>query len=249
MKSVQTILLLLVTLYASAEVYRSGTNGVIRLKCTVDDSPETLSQNVRPDSCESSVSNLPKAVVTLSSGLEVMCDTETDGGGWTIFQRRINGNVSFYRSWEEYKRGFGDVRNDFYLGNENIHRITSNGTYELRVDFEFNQTKYYAKYSTVNISNECDGYRLLVSGYSGNAGDSLAFQNGMKFSTFDRDQDSVAENCAVQYQGGWWYNYCHHSNLNGLWGNTEYGKGLNWNATTGYYISATMTEMKIRKTK
>ncbi|KAH9509866.1 hypothetical protein Btru_045457 [Bulinus truncatus] len=186
MKSVKPTLLLLVILYASAEVYSSGqfitgTNGVVRLKCIVDDSPETLSQNVRPDSCESVVSNQSSVVVTLSDGLEVMCDTETDGGGWTIFQRRIYGNVSFYRSWEDYKRGFGDVRNDFYLGNENIHRITSNGNYELRVDFEFNETKYYAKYSTFNISNECDGYKLLVNGYSGNAGDSLAFQNGMKF--------------------------------------------------------------------
>ncbi|KAH9509856.1 Ryncolin-4 [Bulinus truncatus] len=225
----------------------ASTNGVINLKCFLDD--ELKQGPVHFNSCKDVVSKSSRTVVTLSSGLEVMCDTETDGGGWTIFQRRIYGNVSFYRGWEEYKRGFGDVRNDFYLGNENIYRITSIGTYELRVDFEYNKKKYFAKYSTFSISNEYEAYKLLVSGYLGNAGDSIAYQNGMKFSTFDIDQDIFPENCAVEFQGGWWYKECHQSNLNGLWGNTEYGRGLNWMTTTGYFGSATMTEMKLRKTK
>ncbi|KAH9509863.1 Ficolin-2 [Bulinus truncatus] len=217
------LLLLLVTLYCIADDVDSlvgrfaSTNGVINLKCFVDDEPKQ--GPVHFNSCKDVVSKSSRAVVTLSSGLEVMCDTETDGG------------------------------NDFYLGNENIYRITSIGTYELRVDFEYNQKKYFAKYSTFNISNEYEGYRLLVSGYLGNAGDSLASQNGMKFSTFDIDHDIFPENCAVEFQGGWWYKECHESNLNGLWGNKEFGRGLNWMTTTGYYASATMTEMKLRKTK
>ncbi|KAH9509862.1 Ficolin-2 [Bulinus truncatus] len=252
MKMENVLLLLLVTLYYCTEVKSSAqftsTNGVIKLTCVIDGDPEPTQGPTRPDSCKSVVSSQPRVVVTLSSGLEVMCDTETDGGGWTIFQRRINGNVSFYRSWEEYKRGFGDVRNNFYLGNENIHRITTNGTYELRVDFDYNQNKYFAKYSTFYVSNESDGYKLLVRGYSGNAKDSLTNQNGMKFTTYDKDQDAYSpDNCAVLYLGGWWYKNCHYSNLNGLWGSTEYGKGLNWMTTTGFHASASMTEIKIRK--
>ncbi|KAH9509867.1 Ficolin-1 [Bulinus truncatus] len=87
----------------------TSTNGVIKLKGIVDDSPEPTKGHVTSGSCQSVVSNQSRVVITLSDGLEVMCDTETDGGGWTIFQMRIYGNVSFYRSWQKYKRGFGDV--------------------------------------------------------------------------------------------------------------------------------------------
>jgi ficolin len=57
---------------------------------------------------------------------------------------------------------------------------------------------------------------LRVSGYHGEAGyDSLTYHNGQAFSTYDKDQDISNKNCAVAYNGAWWYKNCHHSNLNG----------------------------------
>ena len=44
----------------------------------------------------------------------------TDGGGWTVFHKRFDGFVGFYRDWDEYKNGFGDVTGDFWLGNEKM---------------------------------------------------------------------------------------------------------------------------------
>ncbi|XP_059166075.1 ficolin-1-like [Physella acuta] len=207
-----------------------------------------LSIPTAPDTCRDVVSSSPRPVVILSSRLEVMCDTQTDGGGWMVIQRRFNGQTDFYRGWEEYKYGFGDVDvGEFWLGNENIHRLTSQRRYELRVDFKFNNTDYFAKYSRFSVYGELEGYRLKVSGYSGNAGDSLiSAHNNQKFSTFDRDSDTHTKNCAEVFHGAWWYSGCQHSNLNGLWGNNEYGKGLTWFTTTNYYATATSVEIKIR---
>ncbi|KAH9494707.1 Ficolin-1 [Bulinus truncatus] len=149
-----------------------------------------------------------------------MCDTKTDGGGWIIFQRRINGIIDFYRGWEEYKYGFGDFDvGEFYLGNEIIHQLTSKRHYEMRVDLTFNSINYFASYSSFKILGEEEKYRLNISGYSGNATDNLTSDhshNNQKFSTFDNDNDNDINNCAHVYSGSWWYNSCHRSNLNGL---------------------------------
>jgi hypothetical protein len=70
----------------------------------------------------------------------------------------------------------------------------------------------------------------------------------MKFTTYDRDNDHWGSNCAVKYQGAWWYKSCHISNLNGLYlkaGATS-GKGTNWQKWKNNFMSMKTTEMKIR---
>ncbi|XP_059169193.1 ficolin-2-like [Physella acuta] len=207
---------------------------------------DPLNSNVYK-SCRDVFSDESRKVVTLTSGLVVMCDTVTDGGGWTIFQRRVSGTVDFYRGWEEYKHGFGDYGiGEFYLGNENIFRISSKVAHEFRVDLIYNGN-FFAKYSSFKLSNESLGYKLSISVYTGNAGDSLAGENNNLFTTFDRDNDDYHTNCAVLYIGAWWYYDCHDSNLNGQWGNTNYGQGLNWYSLTGTNHNVLVSEMKIRQ--
>ncbi|KAI8747662.1 BgiBFREP17.3 [Biomphalaria glabrata] len=200
-------------------------------------------------SCRNVTSNETRVIVTLSSGLKAMCDTKTDGGGWMIIQRRINGKVDFYRGWKEYRDGFGDYNiGEFYLGNENIFKLTSTGQYDLRIDLEYNNKSYFAQYEDFKVLNETDNFQLQIGKYSGNAGDSLRRQNNTFFSTLDRENDiDNIDNCAQRYLGAWWYKDCHDSNLNGQWGNKSFGKGMNWYGLTQWSDSVTFSEMKIRE--
>ncbi|VDI25807.1 Hypothetical predicted protein [Mytilus galloprovincialis] len=98
-----------------------------------------------------------------TKGVKAYCDMDTDNGGWTIIQKRYDGSVNFQRSWTEYENGFGNVKGEYWLGNKHIHRLTSSGTYELRIDLtDKNNKKYYAKYQTLCweciISVQTDGW-------------------------------------------------------------------------------------------
>ena len=162
---------------------------------------------------------------------DVYCDMRTDGGGWTVFQRRQNGSVDFYRGWNDYKLGFGNLMAEFWLGNDKIHRLTASRASSLRVELEdWNGVRAYAKYGRFNIDDEQAKYRLEVSSYSGTAGrDSLAYHNNMAFSTKDRDHDIHSNvNCAVSYTGAWWYKGCYNCNLNGKYGKNQAYRGLYW---------------------
>ena len=167
-----------------------------------------------------------------------------------VFQRRMNGVVDFYRPWADYLKGFGDLNGEFWLGLHNIHRLTLAANTTLRVDLsDFEGEKRYANYSTFRVLDSSRKYTLIVGGYSGDAGDTMASQNKTKFTTFDEDNDHYPHgNCAVLYTGAWWYNRCHYSNLNGryLSGYTSSGNGINWYFWKGYLYSLKTIEMKLR---
>ena len=178
----------------------------------------------------------------------VYCDMRTDGGGWTVFQRRQDGSVDFYRGWNDYKSGFGQLTAEFWLGNDKIHRLTTARLNTLRVELEdWNGARVCAKYGKFNIGDEQAKYRLEVGSYSGTAGDSLTYHNNMAFSTKDRHNDRSHDNCAVVYTGAWWYNAGHQSNLNGkyLGNNKGFGKGVLWCYFRSDF-SLKFTEMKLR---
>lgn len=82
------------------------------------------------------------------------------------------------------------------------------------------------------------------------SGDSLDFHNGMPFSTKDRDNDPSPNDCAVVYLGAWWYNNCHHSNLNGKYlsgSHISLADGIEWFTWTGHHYSLKSSKMMIRR--
>ena len=184
---------------------------------------------------------------------QVFCDMATDGGGWTVIQRRADGSVDFYKTWMEYKTGFGNLDNEFWLGNDKIHRLTKGRNMKIRFDLEdFKGNKAYAVYSMFYIDGEDEKYKVHVGSYEGNAGDSFSYHNGMKFSTKDRDNDKDnIRNCARNYNGAWWYNNCYYSNLNGRYFHNP--NRSEYSAVVWFYfkrhISLKKTEIKVKPMK
>ncbi|XP_011359587.1 tenascin-R [Pteropus vampyrus] len=159
-----------------------------------------------------------------SQKLQVYCDMTTDGGGWIVFQRRQNGQTDFFRKWAEYRAGFGNLEDEFWLGLDNIHRVTAQGRHELRVDMRDGQDSAFAYYDRFSVEDSKSLYKLRVGSYNGTAGDSLSYHQGRPFSTQDRDNDVAVTNCAVSYKGAWWYKNCHRTNLNGKYGESRHSQ-------------------------
>uniref|UniRef100_A0A8C9Q5R1 Tenascin C n=1 Tax=Spermophilus dauricus TaxID=99837 RepID=A0A8C9Q5R1_SPEDA len=181
-----------------------------------------------------------------AQALEVFCDMTSDGGGWIVFLRRKNGREDFYRNWKAYAEGFGDRREEFWLGLDNLSKITAQGQYELRVDLQDHGETAFAVYDKFSVGDAKTRYRLKVEGYSGTAGDSMAYHNGRSFSTFDKDTDSAITNCALSYKGAFWYKNCHRVNLMGRYGDNNHSQGVNWFHWKGHEYSIQFAEMKLR---
>ncbi|KAH9362561.1 hypothetical protein HPB48_015525 [Haemaphysalis longicornis] len=168
---------------------------------------------------------------------------ETNGGGWTVVQRRCDGSQDFYRNWEDYKQGFGDVAKEHWLGNDALHEITSSGNYSLRIDlWDVSGNYKFVEYEHIAVGSETQRYRLEVLGYHGNASNALEYHSGMAFSTADRDNDFSSTHCAVYYSSGWWYNHCQYVNING-----KYNVGLTWYDMDALeWVQLSRVEMKLR---
>ena len=191
---------------------------------------------------------------------------ETDGGGWTVFQRRQDGSEKFFRTWPEYVAGFGDLNGEFWLGLEAIHRLAptqlDRSVTTLQVNLQDSQgNPGNATFKTFGLLNSNHRYELTVASYSGgNAGDSLTQHSGSPFFTGDRDVGHPAYNadCANRARGAWWFlttetqvDVCSwfSSHLNGLYTpvNGNQRSGIQWRSFTGGFEALSFSEMKLRR--
>jgi len=162
-----------------------------------------------------------------------------------LVQQNVDGSNFFNRSWAEFKVGFNNSIGNYWLGNELLHQLTYTGRYKLRFDLQNrNGSWYYAEYSTFRVYSETFNYKVVVTGYSGNAGDAFWYHNDLMFTTYDRDNDpwtssSYKNNCAVYDGGGFWYKRCSLASVNGV---RDRAENFRWyvNGKTTYLQSSRM---------
>lgn len=123
------------------------------------------------------------------------------GGAWLIIQRRINNDLLFNRNWQDYKNGFGDLIDSFFIGLERLHKILlhSNAQLWIQLGTGYDESPHRI-YTNFLISNETDQYRLTSVNLE-DLKDELVNAKGWSFQTFD-----VGNRCAEIMQSGWWYN-------------------------------------------
>ncbi|KAL4659161.1 angiopoietin-related protein 6 [Arapaima gigas] len=184
--------------------------------------------------------------------LQAWCEQDQAQGGWTVIQRRLDGSVNFFRTWDQYKQGFGNLNGEYWLGLEHLYWLTAQADYRLRVMLEdWHGRQVFAEYSHFRLEPESDSYRLRLGEYHGNGGDSLSWHNNKAFTTLDRDRDAYTGNCAHYQKGGWWYHMCAHSNLNGVWYRgghyrSRYQDGVYWAEFHGGSYSLKKVAMMIK---
>ncbi len=171
-----------------------------------------------------------KNITVDGNQVEVYCDED----GYTTIQSRGqfgNDIRMFYKDWDVYLNPFGVAGEEFWFGLDNIYKMTNHKNYSFKLNL-VDQTldARFALWDTFRITDN-EFYTLEIGGYRpGPLRDAFgAYHNGMKFSTWDRDNDEDEDrNCAAAFEGAWWFRACHVSHLNGVNYNLQYLSYFAW---------------------
>ncbi|ETN73622.1 fibrinogen beta and gamma chain, globular domain protein, partial [Necator americanus] len=112
-------------------------------------------------------------IVLNNVSYNVLCDMN-NGGGWTVFQSRVDGNESFWdRKWDEYKNGFNteqmNKNSNFWLGLEALHQLSIKDVdVTLRIEMNGDRTPgsenpndfWFVEYTEFKVGPEETNYTL-----------------------------------------------------------------------------------------
>ncbi|KAM6262328.1 angiopoietin-related protein 3 [Porphyrio hochstetteri] len=189
-----------------------------------------------------------------SEAFDVYCEMKF-GSSWTVIQKRVDGSLDFNQTWDAYTNGFGDLNEEFWLGLNKTYSITKQGDYILRIELQdWKDNQRHVEYA-FSLGGPGTDYTLQLSRISGSIPNALPEQTELRFSTADRDMDTIKDfNCPENYLGGWWHSECEETNLNGKYvtprsrGRLDRRKGLYWKPKKGRYYLLKSTKIMIHPT-
>ncbi|KAG9277313.1 angiopoietin-related protein 3 [Astyanax mexicanus] len=187
-----------------------------------------------------------------SEPFNVYCDISSDGAS-TVIQRRVEGSVDFDQNWDKYEQGFGNLEKEFWLGLAKIYSIARQSMYILNIQLEdCRDEKRFIEYM-FTLDGPASHYMIHLTPLSGNLPDAMSNHTGMMFTTKDKDNDNLEDsNCARNYSGGWWFNACGDTNLNGRYtwarsrSRTPLRKGIYWRPSRGNSYTLKFTKISMR---
>ncbi|KAI0223415.1 hypothetical protein LSAT2_025379 [Lamellibrachia satsuma] len=141
--------------------------------------------------------------VYANDAIDVGCDIKTDGGGWTVFLRRIDNNIRLRgKTVTDWRNLVGDLSGDFWMGFSNIRKLTSSRqNRHFRFDMRAAaKSPAHAVYENVRF----DGaqFQMLYDKFAdtlSNTGNDLC--NGCLFTTIS----GTANVCARYFYSSGWY--------------------------------------------
>ncbi|XP_071118485.1 fibrinogen C domain-containing protein 1-like [Haliotis cracherodii] len=151
---------------------------------------------------------------------QVYCDMTF--GGRTYVQKQSLG-IDFYRTWQEYRDGFGTPGGDYWLGLEKMKAISDKtpGRLVINMLYKTGQPTWgQIICHSFKLTDELDGFRLNFSrttaSKTNGINDVITDLRGARFSTKDRDNDEdPAGSCSQKHHSGWWFRNCTLCNPNG----------------------------------
>lgn len=168
---------------------------------------------------------------------------------WKLILQHVDSSDFFNKSWSEMLAPLGNQSTNYWAGLTAMYNLTNNLTSNqqpqqprlLHVDMQStSEAWYWEEYSSFSVGNHNNNFTLSVGGGGGSTGvvgGSLAYHNGMQFSTLDCNNDMLPKNlwqdCAVQQGGAWWYNACAYAQFTGSPWNNFYVYG----PTTFFYLN------------
>uniref|UniRef100_A0A3Q3E0H0 Angiopoietin like 4 n=1 Tax=Labrus bergylta TaxID=56723 RepID=A0A3Q3E0H0_9LABR len=242
----------------------TGASFIQRLLAAQNRRIDQLVEKIQQQQDKMEKQNLHLQALTAASGVytiqpqgslpfNVLCEM-TSEGGWTVIQKRLDGSQNFNQLWESYRRGFGNLNGEFWLGLENIHSLSKQGQYVLQVEVSNSAGQQKSDYG-FHLDGEDKMFALHLQTKSESQENIMTSgASGVPFSTVDRDNDLAKDvNCAELLSGGWWFSSCGESNLNGRYPRRPSGlrrdqsrrQGMFWTSTKGQNTSVKTTLLKI----